>query len=482
MLTFTKAAPEETGVPSEGIIRMINRLQKRRIPMHSLLLMRHDKLIFEGYYAPCRADSLHRMFSISKSITSIAIGLLVDEGRVSLDDPIVRYFPEKVPKNVHPWIAQMTIRDMLMMRSCHAVTTYKKNMAADWVESYFTTPPTHPPATLFHYDTSAPHTLCALVEKLTGGSMLDYIKKKLDVLGLSPESYMIADPFGVSMGGSGLVAYSMDMLKFGYFIAHRGNVLGKQLISPSYIDMAVSMLTETRVTAPLPSEAQGYGLQIWRNEQNGFVCYGMGGQLIICLPDYDLICVTTADTQTVQGGNQQIYDALYEEILPYLQDAAIACDKSGEKALADVCASLAMEPLQGADTPENIGEIADWTFKVLTPDSDFESFCVHFDLAENKTEQSVGALSFVHKGTPYAVRFGMGFMETGEFPIYEQRYAASGAWLFDGTLHIKAHIIDAYVGCVQFQLAFRGDELTIFMSKKEESLFKEFQGHLYCKK
>ncbi len=74
----------------------------------------------------------------------------------------------------------------------------------------------------------------------------------------------------------------------------------------------------------------------------------------------------------------------------------------------------------------------------------------------------------------------MGTMQTGIFPIYEQKYAASGAWLFDGTLFIKAHIIDAYVGCVQFQLAFQKDELTIFMSKKEESLFHEFKGHLYC--
>ncbi len=72
-------------------------------------------------------------------------------------------------------------------------------------------------------------------------------------------------------------------------------------------------------------------------------------------------------------------------------------------------------------------------------------------------------------------------MQTGIFPIYDLRYAASGAWLFDGTLLIRVHIIDAYVGCVQFQLSFHGDELTLFMTRKEESLFHEFQGHLHCK-
>ena len=442
--------------------------------MHRLLLMHHDKLIFEGYYAPFSADSLHRMFSISKNFTSIAIGLLIDEGKIALDDPIIQYFPEKLPDKVHPWIAQMTIRDMLMMRTCHASTTYKVDMSSDWVKSFFTVPPTHPSGTLFHYDTSSPHTLCALVEKLTGGDMLDYIKKKLDILGFSENSYMIKDPFGVSMGGSGLVALPLDMMKFGYFIAHRGLVMGKQLISPSYIDLAVSSLTETCVTAPLPSEAQGYGLQFWRNERNGFTCYGMGGQLIIFLPDYELICVTTADTQSVQGGNQQIYDALYEEILPHVHKDALPYDQKAAQHLHDTCASLSVKPLEGAPAPKTVCEINNKIYSVQTEGSKFQSFCVRF-------QENIGTLAFTYQQMPYEIRFGMGTMQTDIFPIYEQKYAASGTWLFDGTLLIKVHIIDAYVGCVQFQLAFQKDELTIFMSKKEESLFHEFKGHLYCK-
>ncbi|MDE5696572.1 MAG: beta-lactamase family protein [Lachnospiraceae bacterium] len=476
MLHFEKATPEAAGIPSECIIRFTDRLQRRQIPMHSLLLMRHDKLVFEGYYAPCTADSLHRMFSISKSFTSIAIGLLVDEGKLSLEDPIVQYFPEKLPdrENIHPWIAQMTIKDMLMMRTCHASTTYKLDMSSDWVASFFTVQPTHSPGTLFHYDTSAAHTLCALVEKLTGQDMLDYIKEKLHVLGFSNESYMIKDPFGVSMGGSGLVALPSDLMKFGYFIAHRGLVLGEQLLSPSYIDLAVSPLTANCVPAPLPSEAQGYGLQFWRNERNGFTCYGMGGQLIIFLPDYDLICVTTADTQSIQGGNQQIYDALYEEILPHIQEAALPYPQEAEQNLRSTLATLAVKPLESAAAPENFSDINGKVFQVQTEASDFQRFSVHLN-------DDAGTLSFTYKHTAYDVRFGIGKMQTGIFPVYNLRYAASGAWLFDGTLHIKAHIIDAYVGCVQFQLSFHGNELTIFMSKKEESLFHEFQGHLYCK-
>lgn len=491
MLTFEKASPEETGIPSECIVRLIDRLQKRQIPMHSLLLMHCDKLIFEGYYAPLTANSLHRMFSISKSFTSIAIGLLVDEGSISLEDPIIKYFPEKLPTHgdIHPWIAQMTIKHMLMMRTCHASTTYKLDLSSDWVASFFTTPPTHPSGTVFHYDTSAAHTLCALVEKLTGQNMLDYLKEKLHILGFSKESYMIKDLFGVSMGGSGLVALPIDLMKFGYFIAHRGLVLGEQLLSPSYIDMAVSPLTANCVTAPLPSEAQGYGLQFWRNEQNGFTCYGMGGQLIIFLPDYQLICVTTADTQSIQGGNQQIYDALYEELLPHIQKQALPHNKMAEKALNETLSSLAIKPLtnafaqdiptkntftKNACVPEFFDSINGEIFYVQNASSDFQSFCVL--LGEN-----IGTLSFTHKNTPYTISFGIGSIQTGSFPIYNLQYAASGAWLFDGTFLIKAHIIDAYIGTVQFQLSFQNDGLIIFMTKKEESLFHEFHGHLYCK-
>lgn len=476
-LTFEKASPESAGIPGDAIIQFTKRLAACGIPMHSLLLMRHDKLVFEGYYAPCSASTLHRMFSISKSFTSIAIGLLAEEGRLSLEDPIVKHFPEKLPKEVHPWIAAMTIKDMLMMRSCHAATTYKLDLDTDWVESYFTTPPTHPAGTVFHYDTSAPHTLCALVEKMTGLSMLDYLKKKLAPLGLSEQSYMIKDPFGVSMGGSGLVAYPMDLMKFGYFIEHRGCVLGQQLLSASYIDMAVSHLSDTCVTAPVPSEAQGYGLQFWRGAHNGYTCYGMGGQLIIFLPDYDLICVTTADTQDVQGGNQQIYDALYEEILPRMQEQALPEAPDAAQRLEQAVSSLRLEPLQGAYTSDTANKINGKTFRIRTDNSGFESFTVRFD--KTSDAQDIGTLSFFYGQKPYMVQFGLGNLQTGSFPLYDMHYAASGVWLPDGTLYVKAHIIDSYVGSVHFQLSFGENDLTIFMRKKEESLFQEFNGHLY---
>ncbi|MCH5262038.1 MAG: serine hydrolase [Lachnospiraceae bacterium] len=484
MLKIERALPEQTGIPSDCIIRSLERLEQKQIPMHSFLLMHHDKLICECYYSPCNTDTLHRMFSITKSFTSIAIGLLADEGKLSLEDKIVDYFPEKVPANVHPYIADMTIRDMLMMRTCHEKTTYKLDLETDWVESFFTTPPTHPAGTVFHYDTSSAHTLCALAEKLSGTDMLDYIKKKLAPIGLSEESYLLKDPFGVSIGGSGLVATSMDMLKFGIFLKREGKIDGKQLLSASYIREATSCLTATAVTAPLPSEACGYGMQFWRTQKNGYVCYGMGGQLIIVLPDYDLICVTTADTQGIGGGNQQIYDALYEEILPYTDRGSILNTANQAATVGDSVAitegqtdyerfitSRTLYTSGGHKTCPLSEEISGKRFRISNSDT-FSSMQISFEA------ETAGHFFFEYKGQEYTIVFGMGKPETGTLPLYAFYYAASGVWLSDNTLYVKVNIIDSCVGSIHLQFSFQENQMVLFMRKQEESLLQEFTGHL----
>lgn len=478
MLSFQKVMPEDTGIPSGCILNFIHRLEQQKIPMHSLLLLHRDKLITEGYYAPYKADTLHRMFSISKSFTAIAIGLLADEGKLSLEDNIIDYFPDKVPSDVHPWIASMTLRDMLMMRTCHAATTYKVDMKSDWVESFFTVPPTHPAGKIFHYDTSSAHTLCALAERLSGMPMLDYLKRKLAPLGLSEQSYMLQDPFGVSMGGSGLVATPMDLLKFGYFIFHDGKVEGQQLLSASYIRTATSHLSDTLLTAPVRSEACGYGYQFWRNERGGYVCYGMGGQLIIFLPDYDLICVTTADTQGIGGGNQAIYDALYEEILPNISCDPLPVNSGTCSEYKDALKHLHIAPLEGALSSPLTDSLNEVTWLAAENQMGFSDMRITFSADDRSA--AIGTLSFTLHGKQYALSFGMGYLTTGSFPAYDMHYAASAVWLTPNTLYIKAHIIDEYVGSVHFQLAFGENDLTVFLKKQEESLFQEFNGHLYC--
>ncbi len=320
---LTTDFPEAAGLSASCIANTLREIDQKGICMHSFLIWKDEKLCAEGYYAPVKRDDLHRMFSVTKSFVSIAIGLLQEEGRLLLDDSIVTFFPEYVPdpSRVHPWLAATTIRDMLSMRSCHASTTYDKfSSKTDWVKSFFTVLPTHKPGTVFHYDTSSTHTLCALVEKLSGMTMLDYLRKKvLDEIGFSKEAYCLKDGFGISIGGSGLMATSRDLMLFALLILKQGNLNGKQYIPADYIKKATSFQTATCVTGPVPSESMGYGLQFWIGEHDAIVCYGMGGQLVILLPKYNTAIVTTADTQGYQGGNQVIYDAIWRHILPELE-------------------------------------------------------------------------------------------------------------------------------------------------------------------
>lgn len=542
MNTITSTTfPEAAGISASCIIDALREINIREISMHSFLFCKDDCLVAEGYYAPIKKNDLHRMFSVTKSFTSIAIGLLQEEGRLSLDDSIVKFFPEYVPdtSEAHPWLLATTIRDMLSMRSCHASTTYDKfSSKTDWVKSFFTVAPTHKPGTVFHYDTSSSHTLCALVEKLTGMKMLDYLRNKvLNEIGFSKEAYCLTDGFGVSMGGSGLMATSRDFMLFALLILNNGKLNGKQYISADYIKESTSFQTATCVTGPVPSESQGYGLQFWIGEHGSIVCYGMGGQLAILLPEYNTAIVTTADTQGYQGGNQVIYDAIFRHILPELEKKKAPWTPTDEEKLAfeQFMSKLAIRPLNHNKSAsealnnkfENVNDINTSFLTNFRPImSSFEGTYVikkasdaaealdkniinetiwdeiSFEMSEPLTPSCTGKVSLkCHVfpsivdstvDSPVTFEFGFGALKEGTLnmtthmgnradePVpVSMHYAASAEWLSENMLYIRVHLLDTSVGSIHIQAVFGESDVTVFLRKQEETLFGEFSGHLY---
>ena len=542
MNTITSTTfPEVTGISASCIMDALREIDTRGISMHSFLFCKDNCLVAEGYYAPVKKNDLHRMFSVTKSFVSIAIGFLQEEGRLSLDDSIVKFFPEYVPNTseAHPWLLATTIRDMLSMRSCHASTTYDKfSSKTDWVKSFFTVAPTHKPGTVFHYDTSSSHTLCALVEKLTGMKMLDYLRNKvLNEIGFSKEAYCLTDGFGVSMGGSGLMATSRDLMLFALLILNNGKLNGKQYISADYIKESTSFQTATCVTGPVPSESQGYGLQFWIGEHGSIVCYGMGGQLAILLPEYNTAIVTTADTQGYQGGNQVIYDAIFRHILPELEKKKAPWTPSDEERLAfeQFMSKLAMRPLNHNKAVsetwnnkfENVNDINTSFLTNFRPImSSFEGTYVikkasdaaealdkniinetiwdeiSFEMSEPLTPSCTGKVSLkCHVfpsivdstvDSPVTFEFGFGALKEGTLnmtthmgnradePVpVSMHYAASAEWLSENMLYIRVHLLDTSVGSIHIQAVFGESDVTVFLRKQEETLFGEFSGHLY---
>lgn len=481
---------------------LLDHLRQTHIPLHSLHILLSGRTELEAYYAPCHKGQLHRMFSVSKNLTALAILKLCEENALSLDDPICRYFPEYINQDTHPWVLQTTVRDMLMMRTCHASTTYKFDMSLDWVESFFTVRPTHKPGTVFHYDTSSSHTLCALAQKLSGRPMLDYLKDvMLREIGWSEDSYMLTDPFGHSMGGSGLMATAEDLVLLGKLLLQKGRWNGKELLREDLLMQALDWQSATAVTGPIAAECQGYGYSFWQGEHGALVCYGMGGQLILCYPALELLVVTTADTQGMQGANQQLYDAVHRFLLPPLLDRAVSEDNVSEtdhQKLRDRVARLRMEPvshtfsrscspsLRGdcARTPrfsDRRGFLDSATDgcriqgKVYRVQGDSPFTYLSLDLSAES-----GVLCFTLGTVSCRLPFGLDEVIPCRFPVYDMFCASSGMWLDEHTFYIRTHLLDTSVGSIHFQLYFGEDDVTVFMKKQEENLFGEYSGHLYA--
>ena len=175
---FTTApSPESQGIPSRAILNFLQRIDSERICMHGFLLVRHNKIAAEGYWAPWSAERMHRMYSVSKSFVALAVGMMIDEGRLTLDDRVAEYFPDKLPEELHPWLAASTVRDLLTMSTPHSTTSYTRD-DPDWVWTFFNRilPPRILPGTIFSYDTAATVVLTATVERLASSQIDNAIR------------------------------------------------------------------------------------------------------------------------------------------------------------------------------------------------------------------------------------------------------------------------------------------------------------------
>ena len=455
-MMFKKSSPESMGVSEKSLSEFFIALDSLNVDMHSVIMLRHDKLLCEEYYEPFTKSDLHRMFSVTKSFVSLAVSCLVTDGKISLDDYITSYFPEY--PTPYEYIKQTTIRDMLMMRSPHDKTTYKADLNGNWVESFFKTQPTHRSGTVFAYDTSATHVLGALVEKISGMTLLDYLRIKcLDEIGFSPDAYCLKDPQGVSIGGSGLMARPMDIAKTAYLVMNGGKYNGKQLLDAEYLRKATSMLSPTIIRGSFTDEKQGYGMQFWRTRNNGFMMYGLGGQIALCLPDKKFILVTTADTQGCQGGLQDILDIFWNTLYNNLDN-----NTEKDSRIDSILSHRRIQPFSG----ETKRFSAEFTFD--------ENVMGITDLAV-MTDENGGRISYTNQTGSHTLNFKTDGFYDAPFPYYNCKSITSGAWK-DDALFIKSRLIGEMVGSVTMELYFSEKGVTVLSRKTEGMHFNEFNG------
>lgn len=426
----------------------INDMEQSGIPLHSVAVIHKGKVLEERYLGGFTKDSLHRMYSITKSFVSVAIGLLEQEGKLCLTDPILNYFEEYKMPGQSQELREMTIEDMLKMQTCYVETTYKKNHKEPWLPSFFTAQSHHKPGMIFMYDTSAAHTMCALAEKLSGKRLMDYLRQKvLDEIGFSKEAYCMENQFHETIGGGGLMAKTSDMVKFAQLLMNDGMCQGRQLLPLEYMKKATSLQAATNIKGAIIEERQGYGYQFWRFTHNGFGCYGKGGQLILCYPDHELAVVTTADTTGIQGGNQLIYNGVYRHLLSRLEKSGKIHDfGSGSKQAGNI----------------------DWIFGhtyICRENSIFK--CLRFEKDK---------IVFATEEKQYELAIGWEKEKKGLFPVYDDPCVTKVTMVDDRTLYIRSEILGENLACFEMQAAFKGDDLCCAMKNTQDFDYEEFSG------
>lgn len=478
---FLNMTPEQAGIPSKAVIDFVNQLEENKVNIHSFCMMRGDHIFAEGYWKPFDKEFQHRMYSVAKSFVSIAIGLLQEEGKLSIHDPICDYFKDKLPiKGVHPYIGEMTIQDMLKMTTAHRMTTYKRYTSDDWVESFFVVEPTHYPGTVFSYDTSSPHVLSALIERLSGLSLMDYLRiKVLNSIQFSEAAKFIPDPMGVSQGGSGLVCTMEDLMKLAYVCMNGGLFQGVQLIPQDYLKEATSKQVDTSFQ-PVIDEQQGYGYQFWQSRFGGFTMYGMGGQLAVCLPRYQVILVVTADTQGNPTGVQSIYEAFWQKIFPYVIESDLSERMKGKwsclgenlkvyQQLEEKLKHLCLKPLEGNTQTVYSERVQGRRFLLNSNPMGIEYFQLELKV-------DCGVIVFKNKKDKYEIPFGIGRIVQFQLDQCTHPMLASAAWVDETTLNIQVNLIGEVFAHVKGQLSFKGQFVTVSLKRTGEALLEEYEG------
>jgi len=311
--------------------------------LHSFMIVRHGQVVAEGWWKPEAADKPHVLHSLSKSFNSTAVGLAIAEGKLSLDDPVLKFFPADAPAEPSDDLKAMKVRDLLTM-SCGHDTEPKAVGGAPSVKQFLAHPVPHMPGTHFQYNTIGSYTLSAIVTKVTGQTVLEYLKPRLfEPLGIEHPDWP-SSPEGYSLGGTGLKLCTEDIAKFGQLYLQKGKWNGKQLLPEQWVEEA----TRKQVSNDLePGHSkigvdwvQGYGFQFWRCTHNAFRGDGANGQLCVVIPEKDAVIAITADTGNFQGEMNAIWDKLY----PAFQAGPLPEDTAAPEKLKEAIARLEAHP------------------------------------------------------------------------------------------------------------------------------------------
>lgn len=293
---FVRATPESQGISSDLFAALLRELDASKdTEMHHFMALRHGKVICECNFAPYPKGMWHITHSMCKSITGMAIGMLIEEGKLKLDENIYDIFPDHINAFSKIFRPAITVENLLTMTS--GVTFNESGIVSgnDWLGSFLNASVNGKPGTEFQYNSLNTYVLSAIVTKRTGETLTEYLTPRLfGPLGIT-KYYWETCPKGITKGGWGLFLCAEDMAKLGQLYLQRGKWNGQQLVSEYWIEISTARHLKTQ------NDTYGYGYQLWMEQRPGSFEYnGMLGQNVIIYPDMDMVLVTNA-------GNKEMF-------------------------------------------------------------------------------------------------------------------------------------------------------------------------------
>lgn len=313
-----RMSPESQGVSSPALLNFVKAANASGLDWHSFMLLRHGNVIAEGWWKPFEPSFRHTLYSLSKSFTSTAIGLLVKEGQITVDDTVISFFKDELPGTVSDNLSRMKVRHLLTMNTGHGEDTMPKLRESNdtWTKTFLARPVQYRPGTHFLYNTGATYMLGAIVYKVTGSTLDKFLAPRLfQPLGISGYDWEIS-PQGLNTAGYGLRVRTEDIARFGQLYLQKGKWAGKEILTEAWVDEATGY--QTGSNAGNGDWSQGYGYQFWRCKPGFYRGDGAYGQFCIVMPEQDAVLAITGESWDMQKS----MNVTWENLLPALEATA----------------------------------------------------------------------------------------------------------------------------------------------------------------
>jgi CubicO group peptidase (beta-lactamase class C family) len=436
-----RSTPEAQGISSAAILSFVQAADSGIDGMNSFMLVRHGRVVAEGWWGPYDAGTPHVLYSLSKSFTSTAVGLAIADGKLSVNDEVLKFFPDEAPAQPSANLRAMRVRDLLRMNTGHQTEAalfgqVESSMrSATWVKRFFAHPVPFKPGTHFLYNSPATYMLSAIVQKSTGQPVLDYLQPRLfEPLGIERPTW-VSSPEGVNAGAYGLSVRTEDIAKFGQLYLQKGTWNGKQLIPAAWVEEATALQTSNG-SSPRSDWDQGYGYQFWRS-RHGYRGDGAFGQYMLILPQYDAVVAITSGVRDMQS----VMNLVWDKLLPEMKAAPLPANAVAQRALATRLAGLTMRTSNGKPTSPLASAISGKWYELAENERGIRAVSLELGssapalvvrTASGETRTPIGLGAWVRNRAGFA----NGIERMLSVPAQPQ-VAASGAWTADSTFRVK---------------------------------------------